>query len=324
MYGVPAVHSHTVKVEYTLICISMQSERRRRRPRWATNLFRDSRFIVSAPRSGARGSRPLRVVRDARSGVHQGAESFAGLEPRDLLRGNGHRGACFGVATQPWPARAHPKAPKPAQFDVVPRLEGVHDTLPKQMHHSFRLPLRQRQCCRHLLHEFGLGHARSSLLWPCAAPYLCHRVGGEGQERTSPLRGCQAYRYAARARLGQQVEHTAFEDTVAGRRVVISSDGGRLRLRETKRGPQTKKGRRRYTGAWREPKVLLVYVVDAEGKRDATFVPVMDATLKGPDAVFALLRTSLQRLAIPRRTGGFLLPMGHHGSGNGCPYWCKR
>jgi hypothetical protein len=107
-----------------------------------------------------------------------------------------------------------------------------------------------------------------------------------------------AYRYAARARLVQQVEHTAFEDTVAGRRVVISSDGGRLRLRETKRGPQTKKGRRRYTGAWREPKVLLVYVVDAEGQRDATFVPVMDATLKGPDAVFALLRPYLQRLEI--------------------------
>ena len=52
-----------------------------------------------------------------------------------------------------------------------------------------------------------------------------------------------AYRYAARARLAQQIERTAFEDTVAGRRVVISSDGGRLRLRETKRGPKTKKGR---------------------------------------------------------------------------------
>jgi hypothetical protein len=96
----------------------------------------------------------------------------------------------------------------------------------------------------------------------------------------------------------QQVEHTAFEDTVAGRRVVISSDGGRLRLRESKRGPQTKKGRGRSTGAWREPKVWLVYVVDAEGKREATFVPVLDATLKGPDAVFALLRTYLQRLEI--------------------------
>jgi hypothetical protein len=107
-----------------------------------------------------------------------------------------------------------------------------------------------------------------------------------------------AYRYAARARLVQQVERTVFEDTVAGRRVVISSDGGRLRLRETKRGPRTKKGRRRYTGAWREPKGLLVDVVDAEGRREARFVPVMDATLKGPDAVFALLRPYLQRLDI--------------------------
>ena len=114
---------------------------------------------------------------------------------------------------------------------------------------------------------------------------------------TQPVR-LIAYRYAARARLEQQIERTAFEDTVVGRRVVISSDGGRLRLRETKRGPKTKKGRRRYTGAWREPKVLIVYVVDAEGKQESRFAPFIDATLKGPDAVFALLRTYLQRLEI--------------------------
>ena len=107
-----------------------------------------------------------------------------------------------------------------------------------------------------------------------------------------------AYRYAARARLVQQIERTAFADTVAGRRVVISSDGGRLRLREPKRGPQTKKGRRRYTGAWREPKVLIVYVVDAEGKQESRFAPFIDATLQGPDAVFALLCIYLQRLEI--------------------------
>lgn len=46
-----------------------------------------------------------------------------------------------------------------------------------------------------------------------------------------------AYRYATRARLEQQIESTQFEDSVAGRRVVISSDGGRIRLRENKRGP---------------------------------------------------------------------------------------
>ena len=107
-----------------------------------------------------------------------------------------------------------------------------------------------------------------------------------------------AYRYAARARLEQQVNNAAFEDSVAGRRVVIGSDGGRIRLRESKRGPKTTKGRRRYTGAWREPKVLIVYVVDAEGKREASFAPFIDATLKGPDAVFALLRSYLQRLEI--------------------------
>lgn len=94
------------------------------------------------------------------------------------------------------------------------------------------------------------------------------------------------------------MESTELDDTVAGRRVVISTDGGRIRLRETKRGPKTKKGRRRYTGAWREPKVLIIYVVDAEGKREASFAPMIDATLRGPDAVFALLRTYLQRLKI--------------------------
>src|SRR5215470_8996752 len=123
-----------------------------------------------------------------------------------------------------------------------------------------------------------------------------------------------AYRYAARARLEQQIERTVFEDSVAGRRVVISSDGGRLRLRETKRGPKTKKGRRRYTGAWREPKVLIVYVVNAEGKRDASFAPVIDATLKGPDMVFALLRTSLQRLSITQADQVLFLADGRRGS----------
>jgi hypothetical protein len=83
--------------------------------------------------------------------------------------------------------------------------------------------------------------------------------------------GLIAYRYGARARVAQQIESTPFDDTVSGRRVVISTDGGRIRLRETKRGPKTKKGRRRYTGAWREL-VLLCQILSAHSSLNCSVV----------------------------------------------------
>ncbi len=106
------------------------------------------------------------------------------------------------------------------------------------------------------------------------------------------------YSCARRARLVQCMEKQEVNATVAGRRVVIGCDGGRIRLRERKRGQKTKKGRTRYRGAWREPKLLIVYVVDANGKRLKSFSPFMDATLKGPDALFRLLRSYLECLDI--------------------------
>jgi hypothetical protein len=109
-----------------------------------------------------------------------------------------------------------------------------------------------------------------------------------------------ASRSAARARLEPQRNTAVFEDTVAGRRVVLSRDGGHLRLREPTRGPKPKKGRPRDTGAWRAPKVWLISVVDAEGKRDAHFAPGIEATLRGPEAVLALRRISLPRLESTR------------------------
>jgi hypothetical protein len=61
-------------------------------------------------------------------------------------------------------------------------------------------------------------------------------LANRGVELDSKTVRLIAYRFAARARLEQQIDQAAFEDTVAGRRVVISSDGGRIRLRESKRG----------------------------------------------------------------------------------------
>jgi hypothetical protein len=109
-----------------------------------------------------------------------------------------------------------------------------------------------------------------------------------------------AYRYAERARVLQQTGQIALAegDTVQGRRVVVSADGGRLRLRENKRGAKTQKGRTRYRGAWREPKLLIIYVVDAHGKLEKSFAPLIDGHLQGPGALFRLLQAYLQSLEI--------------------------
>ena len=108
------------------------------------------------------------------------------------------------------------------------------------------------------------------------------------------------YRYAERARAVQQAEQIPLgeDESVQGRRVVVSTDGGRLRVRENKRGRKTAKGRTRYKGAWREPKLLIIYVVDAKGKLEKSFAPMIDGTLRGPDALFHLLQSYLKSLNI--------------------------
>jgi hypothetical protein len=105
-----------------------------------------------------------------------------------------------------------------------------------------------------------------------------------------------AYRFAARARAAQRVGNLNWGETVAGRRVVVSTDGGRLRIRTTKRGPKTAKGRNRYRTDWREPKLLIIYVVDDKGQMDREFLAVIDGTLGGPDAIFKLMEFYLREL----------------------------
>jgi hypothetical protein len=130
-----------------------------------------------------------------------------------------------------------------------------------------------------------------------------------------------AYRYAERARVVQQAGQIALAegDTVQGRRVVVSADGGRLRLRENKRGAKTKKGRTRYRGAWREPKLLIIYVVDAHGKLEKSFAPLIDGHLQGPDALFQLLEGYLHSLVIDRADHVLFVADGAHWLWNRIP-----
>jgi hypothetical protein len=109
-----------------------------------------------------------------------------------------------------------------------------------------------------------------------------------------------AYHFAQRARSRQEVDGMGIEGSLAGRRVVVSTDGGRLRVRKDKRGKKTKKGRSRYHTDWREPKLLVIYVVNEKGRIAQEFSPVIDGTLQGPDEVFRLLEFYLRQLEIAR------------------------
>lgn len=107
-----------------------------------------------------------------------------------------------------------------------------------------------------------------------------------------------AQRFAGRAKIAQRLETIALTDSLGQRRVIVSSDGGRVRIRRNKRGPRTKKGRKRYHTHWKEPKLVLIYTVDDQGKMDHRFIPVIEGTLQGPDTAFGLLRYHLQQLGV--------------------------
>jgi hypothetical protein len=110
------------------------------------------------------------------------------------------------------------------------------------------------------------------------------------------------YQYTTRARYAQQHYAASLGEPVTGRRIVISVDGGRLRVRCNKRGPKTKKGRHRYHTNWREPKLLIIYVLDDKGNMDHTWTPIIDGLLKhdgqAPDAIFELIRYYLSSLDV--------------------------
>lgn len=82
---------------------------------------------------------------------------------------------------------------------------------------------------------------------------------------------------------------------VSGRRIVVSLDGGRVRLRERRRG-KTKKGRKRFSPQWREPRLFIIYAVDDEGRMADDFPPVIDGTLGSCDQLFAMLLAYLRGL----------------------------
>ena len=101
------------------------------------------------------------------------------------------------------------------------------------------------------------------------------------------LRLTYAFADAARSARDHDIsEWTAAEPApMAGMNLVVSLDGGRVRIKEPSGGSEE----RTYDAQWREPKVLTIYVVDEQGKRNRKIPALIDATMGDADQVAALL-----------------------------------
>jgi len=114
-----------------------------------------------------------------------------------------------------------------------------------------------------------------------------------GHEKTLKLVNKVSHRAVAQRNdwLEQMRDNPAKEGPLSGKRVVIATDGGRLRERRSTKGgrKRAKTGHKGFQAPWREPKLFVIYVINDEGELTDTFRPIYDGTLGDCDAVFAML-----------------------------------
>jgi hypothetical protein len=89
-----------------------------------------------------------------------------------------------------------------------------------------------------------------------------------------------------------------------GKRVAAALDGGRVRVRTViKKVRVSGKTRRKpFRVEWREPKLLIVFETDEKGQMAKGSRPIIDGTLRGPDALIELLAFHLHRLGAAAAT----------------------
>jgi hypothetical protein len=127
---------------------------------------------------------------------------------------------------------------------------------------------------------------------------VVHGIAGQVGAATLAWRTRELQRY----RDGALPPGTEF----TGKRLAAFVDGGRTRLRRVTRKQRGrgkhKKQKRRYKADWREPKLLIIYEVDEQGRMLPGTRPIIDGTFGGPDEFMELLAMHLHRLGAAKAT----------------------
>ncbi len=83
-----------------------------------------------------------------------------------------------------------------------------------------------------------------------------------------------------------------------GQRVVIATDGGRLRERRAHKGRRRSNGHHGFDAPWCEPKLIVVYVIDKKGNVLNKFRPISDGTMADCEGIFEMLIGYLRALGV--------------------------
>ncbi|KPA15657.1 hypothetical protein MHK_004141 [Candidatus Magnetomorum sp. HK-1] len=76
---------------------------------------------------------------------------------------------------------------------------------------------------------------------------------------------------------------------LAGKRVRLLVDGGRVRTRIKKKGRKSKKNRHKFKTKWREPRIIVVDILSEDGTYDSIRLPLYDVLIEDADTVFNLI-----------------------------------